>query len=249
MKSVILLGLSVVTICTVLIFVDPIPQDPGYHQFADKQKFFTIPNFFNTISNLAFILIGLYGVISVVRNSHKTDSLIPQATYYVFFIGLMLTGFGSGYYHLSPNNQTLVWDRLPMTMAFMGLFSFIISEHINHRVGSRLLWPLLALGIISVLYWNITENQGVGDLRWYALVQFLPMLLIPLIIIMFPSRSYSKKYLWYIIGAYVLAKISEHFDAEIMAVLFVSGHTIKHVVAALAGIAFLQLILSKKGTV
>ena len=248
MKIVILLSLSFVIIATVFYFVDPIPQDPSYHQFADQQEIFGIANFSNVVSNLAFILIGLYGLISVVRHSRETEGFIPQTTYYVFFIGLILIGIGSGYYHLSPNNQTLVWDRLPITIAFMGIFSFIICEHINHRIGSRLLWPLLVVGILSVLYWNYTENQGAGDLRWYALVQFLPILLIPLIIIMFPSKSYQKKYLWYIIGAYVLAKITEHFDEEIMNVLLISGHTMKHVLAALPGIAFLQLILSKSNT-
>ena len=131
-----------------------------------------------------------------------------------------------------------------MAIAFMALFSFFLSEHISVRLGAWLLWPLLAIGIFSVLYWIHTENQGAGDLRLYALVQFLPALLIPLIIILFPSQHYQKKYIWYLIGLYALAKIAEHYDAEVMYAVAISGHTLKHIFAALSGIAFLKLILS-----
>ena len=101
------------------------------------------------------------------------------------------------------------------------------------------------MGVFSVLYWIYTENQGAGDLRLYALVQFLPVLLIPLVLVLFPSQSYQKKYLWYLIGFYALAKITEHYDKEIMNVFPLSGHTLKHIFAALSGIAFLKLILSR----
>ena len=39
----------------------------------------------------------------------------------MFFLGLFLTGFGSGYYHWEPTNDTLVLDRLPMTILFAGV--------------------------------------------------------------------------------------------------------------------------------
>ncbi len=256
MKIVILLGITIISIGTVLYFVQPIPQDPAYHQFADQREFLGVPNFLNVFSNLAFIIIGVYCLRSLVSHTHDTVGFThdtvgftPKSACYIFFIGLILTGFGSGYYHLSPTNQTLVWDRLPMAVAFMALFSFFLSEHISARVGSRLLWPLLALGVFSVLYWIYTENRGVGDLRLYALVQFLPVLLIPLILILFPSGNYQKKYLWYIIAFYALAKITEHYDHEIMKVLSISGHTLKHIFASLTGIAFLSMILSWQANV
>ncbi len=247
-RLIILLGVTTVSIAAVFYLVEPIPQDPAYHQFIDQRKILGIPNFFNVTSNLAFIIVGMYCLYRLVIYSHASVGHAVATACYIFFIGLILTGFGSGYYHLSPTNQSLVWDRLPMAIAFMSLFSFFLSEHISTRAGSGLLWPLLAVGIISVLYWIYTESHGAGDLRLYALVQFLPVLLIPLILILFPSRNYQKKYLWYIIGLYVLAKISEHYDAAIMNVFFISGHTLKHIFAALTGIAFLQLILSRHGS-
>ena len=246
LKTVILLGITIFSIGAVFYLTEPIPQAPAYHQFADQREFFGVPNFFNVFSNLAFIIIGVYCLRSLVSYTHDTDGFTSKSACYLFFIGLILTGFGSGYYHLSPTNQTLVLDRLPMAVAFMALFSFFLSEHISPRMGSRLLWPLLAVGIFSVLYWIYTENQSAGDLRLYALVQFLPVLLIPLIIILFPSRNYQKKYLWYIIGLYALAKATEHYDHELMNVLSISGHTLKHIFAALTGIAFLKIILSRQ---
>ncbi len=246
LKIAILLGIAIFSIGAVFYLVDPIPQDPAYHQFADQREFLGVPSFFNVFSNLAFIIIGAYCLRSLVSYTHNANGFTPKSACYIFFIGLILTGIGSAYYHLSPANQTLVWDRLPMAVAFMALFSFFLSEHISTRAGSRLLWPLLALGIFSVLYWIYTENRGAGDLRLYALVQFLPVLLIPLILILFPSGNYQKKYLWYIIGFYALAKITEHYDHEIMNVLSISGHTLKHIFASLTGIAFLKIILSRQ---
>jgi len=249
LKIVILLGIAIFSIGAVFYLTEPIPQDPAYHQFADQREFLGVPNFFNVFSNLAFIIIGVYCLRSLVSYTHDTDGFTSKSACYLFFTGLILTGFGSGYYHLSPTNQTLVLDRLPMAVAFMALFSFFLSEHINARMGSKLLWPLLAVGILSVLYWIYTENQGAGDLRLYALVQFLPVLLIPLVLLLFPTHSYQKKYLWYIIGLYALAKVTEHYDHEIMNVLTISGHTLKHIFAALTGIAFLKIILSRQANV
>lgn len=241
----ILLGITIVLVGAVFYFVAPIHQDLAYHQFVDQRVFLRIPNFLNVFSNLAFIIIGIYCLLVLVLRVHEINDIRHKSAYYVFFVGLILTGFGSGYYHLSPDNQTLVWDRLPMAIAFMALFSFFLSEHINVRLGAWLLWPLLAIGIFSVLYWIYTENQGAGDLRLYALVQFLPVLLIPLIIILFPSHTYRKKYIWYLIGLYVLAKFAEHYDDEIMNAVSISGHTLKHIFAAFSGIAFFKLVLSR----
>ena len=218
----------------------PFGQVLAYHDFADKRAFLGVPNFLDVATNIAYLAVGLFGVWSCFRSTAPGYRI----GWLTLFIGVSLIGFGSAYYHLDPKNSTLVWDRLPMAIAFMALFSFFLSQHINARLGGWLLWPLLAIGIFSVLYWIYTENQGVGDLRLYALVQFLPALLIPLIIILFPSNRYQKKYIWYLISLYALAKVAEHYDDEIMNVVSISGHTLKHIFAAFSGIAFMKLILS-----
>jgi len=213
---------------------DPIAQDINYHLFRDSKEIFSIQNFWNVLSNLPFLMVGVIGLYQFL----VTDSLKiikeNKFAYSLLFFGVTLIAFGSGYYHLWPNNQTLVWDRLPMSIAFMSLFSIVIGEFISIRAGKALLLPLILLGIASVFYWHFSEIQGAGDLRFYALVQFYPMLVIPLILVCFNSRCSKAKAYWWLLVAYVIAKAFEHFDGEIYNMLgFISGHSIKHIVAAL----------------
>ena len=242
-KLNILLGLIFLLLVAVL-FVDPIAQDPAYHQFVDQRSFWGIPNTWNVLSNLPFILVGLFGLISLRRIDLSAMAPIYPRIARIFFIGLALTGLGSGYYHLSPDNETLVWDRLPMTIAFMGFFCFVLAMHIGEGLGRRLLWPLIAVGASSVAYWAYSESIGAGDLRFYAIIQFLPMLLIPTLMLMFPTPSYRARYIWWVIIFYAAAKLSEHFDAGIYDLLGLSGHSLKHIIAAFSGIAFLAALKS-----
>ena len=77
---------------------------------------------------------------------------------------MLLTAACSSYYHLAPDNARLVWDRLPMTVGFMGLFAAMLTERVNPRLGRALLVPLIFAGVGSVVYWFWTELRGVGDL-------------------------------------------------------------------------------------
>lgn len=128
-----------------------------------------------------------------------------------------------------------------MTLAFMALFTIIIAEYISVKLGKHLLYPLLILGTTSVLYWHYTESIGEGDLRYYLLIQFLPLVAIPLILLfMKPTFSHGKMY-WWLLLAYVLAKLLEHFDSAIYDMLsIVSGHTLKHLAAALGMLLLLR---------
>jgi len=226
----------IILICvTIFVIVQgPIAQSAEYHNFADKRAFLSISNFFNVLSNLPFIIVGLMGIYSLLLSNKITILDELKVAYLFLFLGLLLIGVGSSYYHLSPNNQTLVWDRLPMTLAFMALIAVIIGEYISLNMGKRLLYPLLMLGCASVLYWYFTEINDVGDLRFYLLVQFLPLIAIPLILLfMKPTFSHGNRYGWLLL-CYVLAKFLEHFDGMIFDVSsVVSGHTLKHLVAAL----------------
>lgn len=212
-------------------FVPRIPQDPAYHHFADQRTFFGIPHFFDVVSNIPFFFVGLWGLSITARRVHDAE----RWAYLTLFAGVLLTCFGSAYYHWDPNNQTLVWDRLPMTIAFMALLSAIISERIDRGLGVRLLVPLVLLGFASVIYWNRTELAGAGDLRPYVLVQFGTLLLLILVLLLFPPRFTGTRYLIYAFGLYVLAKIFEQLDTPIYhALRILSGHTLKHLAAAAA---------------
>lgn len=225
--------------CLVLMIQPPIAQDPSYHNFADTNTLFGIVHFWNVVSNLPFLLVGLLGLYKL--HVSKTLQVIPDLrfSYSLFFFGVALVSFGSCYYHVAPTNGTLVWDRLPMTIAFMALISVIVGEQLSEYWAKRSVIPLLLIGFLSVIYWHITEQQGMGDLRLYALVQFLPMLLIPILLLCFQSKYSSCRGYWYLLLGYLAAKILEHFDDEVFALLGVmSGHPLKHVAAAI-GIYFL----------
>lgn len=170
-----------------------------------------------------------------------------RAGYLLFFIGLALVGPGSAWYHLAPDNAGLVWDRLPMTLGFMAFFTVIIAEYIAVPAGRALLWPLVLAGLASVLYWKISEARGQGDLRWYGLVQFLPMLLIPLILLLFRPSFTGAAYPWTMLGAYGAAKLAEFLDAPLFQMFHpLSGHTLKHLLAASAAYIFLMGLRGRK---
>ena len=236
-----LLGISLIS-ATSLFFVPPIAQDPAYHDFADQRMILTIPHFWNVISNLPFLLIGILGLL--LLNQKPAISLLQsiKPAYFIFYLGVCLVCFGSSYYHLAPNNSTLLWDRLPMTLAFMSFFCVVIAEFLSDVVARKLFIPLLLTGLISVFYWYYTELYSKGDLRLYALVQFLPMLLIPLILLNGKS-FFTHNYYWLILLTYLFAKLLEFYDAEIYELLgFIGGHSLKHMASAIGPyIFYLQL--------
>jgi hypothetical protein len=213
-----------------MFLVAPIPQDPAYHAFADGRMLFGVPNFWNVASNLPFLLAGGIGLLQ----SRRIASADLATHYRVLSLAIALVALGSGWYHRAPSNFTLVWDRLPMTVAFMALLSAVIADRISWVAGRALLWPLVAAGIASIAWWLRTETAGAGDLRPYALVQFLPMLLIPLVLLMWRGAGLSSRRVWMGVGAYALAKLAEHFDAAILAATGMGGHALKHLLAALA---------------
>lgn len=239
---------AIATAITAFTLTAPIPQDPAYHRFADVRTLLAVSNFWNVASNLPFLVVGLWGLLYVRRHGELVCMPGLQPAYWVFFVGVLLTAFGSGYYHLSPANEPLIWDRLPMTIGFAGLFSIIIGEFVSVHAARRILVPLLVIGVASVAYWAYTEGRGVGDLRPYAVVQFLPLLLIPFILLVFTPAIGSAKYFWLMILFYVLAKVFEHFDADIFQALkALSGHTIKHLFAALTPATLLYALTKRRG--
>ena len=230
----------------VAFLVPPIPQDPAYHDFADPRALRGIANFGDVISNAPFLLVGALGLAFLFKGSTgaETQRGPLRLPFLAYFAGVGLVALGSAYYHGNPTNETLFWDRLPMTIAFMALFSAIIADRIHQSTGLALLPLLIAVGIASVVYWNMTESAGEGDLRFYAVVQFFPMLAIPLICIFFPPRTLDARYVVIMAGFYVAAKVFEHFDQAIFELLgySVSGHSLKHLSAAAAAYMALPML-------
>ena len=220
-------------------FTGPVIEQPqDYHQFADQRLLWGVANAFDVLSNLAFLVAGYLGLREILKNQ---KNLISYASWKWFFIAIILIAPGSAYYHLAPNDGTLIWDRLPMSLGFMALYVALFTEHISLK-SERFLPLALLLGLVSVLTWVVTS-----DLRFYFWVQFSSFLTIPVILIFF--RSYFTQKYWYgvTLVCYLLAKITEVKDHEIFAWTGenISGHTLKHLLAAL-GLAFLWWMLKKR---
>jgi hypothetical protein len=191
-----------------------------------------VPNFWNVVSNLPFVLVGALG-LPYLRRSLSAG---------IFFLGVFLTGFSSSYYHWRPDDAGLFWDRLPMTFAFMAILANVIEERIDERAGAVLLWPLIALGVASLLVW-----LRVDDLRLYGWVQFFPCVALPLMFWLLPPKFTGTGYWYAAAGLYVLAKLLEHFDAAVLSTLRVmSGHPLKHLAAACACYAILRALQTRR---
>jgi len=250
--SLTLLIVLTMAIIAVGFMLPRIPQPLSYHLFADRRAFLGIPNFGDVASNVPFAVIGVWGLVFLRRlhsaqtaSEHFVDRR-EQWPYLFVFIGLVLTAFGSSYYHLHPDNARLVWDRLPMTITFMAMVAAVIAERISLRLGLWLLPILLFTGIASVLQWYWSEVRGAGDLRFYAALQAYSVLVI-LLAFLFPQRYTSASDFGLVIGFYVLAKILELLDRPIFHALhYVSGHTLKHLAAAAAGYFILRMLQRRK---
>ncbi len=154
-----------------------------------------------------------------------------------------MVSVGSAYYHWNPTNASLVWDRLPMTIGFMGLFVTLLGEYVGNRLATLLLVPAVVLGLATVLYWHWTD-----DLRPYYWVQLLPLLTIPAVMRLFRG-GYSHQWLLLVaLGWYVLAKVTEWYDLAIFRHTqeLVSGHSIKHLLAAAGCYSILLMLQQRK---
>ena len=233
-------------ILTILLFaigyqLPPLPQSQSYHDFADQRSYFSIPNTWDVLSNVPFAIAGLWGMFQLCTpnkiafiNSHE------RWPWMGFSIGLILIALGSGYYHLSPDDSGLILDRLSMIIAFTSYAAALICDRISVRLGLWL-WPVfLIIGISSVLVWSY-------DLRLYVGVQAFSILL-PLVMLLTPP-SYTRSYdLAVAAFFYVLAVILEKLDEQIYQLTdkLISGHALKHVVAALAGFWLIRMLLKRK---
>lgn len=238
----ILIGICVVSFAVVANLA-PIAQPQSYHDFADSRTIAGIPRALDVLSNFAFIIPALLGMFYLFVPNQKFGPGVRPA-YGALFIGLILTGIGSAYYHLAPGNQRLVFDRLPMTIAMAGCIATLLFD----RFGAKTLWVLpvaMAAGIGTVLQWAASEQRGHGDLRWYSLYQGLTVLGGAALLVLFPSRAgaalQATRALAIVVLGNVLAKLFEVLDKPIYSLGgIISGHTLKHLSA---GLAFLPLAL------
>lgn len=229
------------------LLLPPIAQDQEYHHFADHRPLAGVPNALDVLSNLPFAVVGSLGLLFVVRRgAPRPEGPIRERwerwALAALFAGVFLTAFGSAYYHLAPSDARLFWDRLPMTLGFVSLFSLVIGERVASRWGAALLGPLLVAGAASVVHWRLS-----GDLRFYGLVQFLPLAALPLLLLWFPPAYTRAGDLWAVLGWYVGAKLLEWWDRPVFELGgLVSGHTLKHLAAAAAALWILRMAMARR---
>jgi hypothetical protein len=240
--------LTVVIGLLALLYHGAIPQPADYHAFADTRGLLFLPNALDVLSNIGFLLVGVWGLWSLKSIPYNPVSSITRSAYFAFMVALMLTAFGSGYYHLAPDNARLVWDRLPIGLACGALLVGGFAE--NHRQTSKFALPVMLLvAVVSVIWWAVSERLSVGDLRAYLALQAAPLILIPLWQWASGKPTRDRAAFGCAVLLYVLAKIAELNDAQLHALLgLVSGHTLKHILASLAALVLTAEMLRKLRT-
>jgi hypothetical protein len=243
----ILLAATAALIVTALL-LPRMPQPAAYNNFADHRAWLGIPNFLDVISNLPFAVAGLVGLTFLARRDSASRFHDPRERwpYAVVFVGLFLTAFGSAYYHWTPSNARLVWDRLPMAVTFMAVVAAVVAERISVRAGLWLLPVLVGIGVWSVFAWYASELRGAGDLRFYAFIQVYGVVALPIVLVLFPARYTRTLDFLAAVGWYALAKLFETFDHAVYSLGHVAGgHTLKHLAAALAGWWIVQMVKTR----
>ena len=233
------LAVALLAPLAVLLSLNPIPQSLAYHDFADRRTILGVPNFADVTSSLVFLAVGLWGLAGAARWEGEEARL----SWRVFFAAMVLLGFGSAWYHLSPNNDTLVWDRLAIGFVCAALFVAILAENVAPCIQRRGLAPALLIGAGSVVYWHWSD-----DLRLYVWVQLAPLIAVPAVIALFPARYSHRAWLLVGLACYGAAKLAELADAAVFGATghVLGGHSAKHLLAALAPVCVHLMLLRRR---
>lgn len=230
-------------------FTVPIPQDPTYHQFADTRAFLGIVNFADVASNLAILLPALAGCWMVSRrDAWRQFSTVAERSFaFVFFLAIAAAACGSTWYHLAPDDHRLLFDRLPIGLAFTALIAWLITERTAPgKLAVVSLLPWIALGPACVLWWYQGQIARYGDLRPYLLLYAFVFVLTPLLLLTHSPYDRQQGY-WWAYLAFCLGMAGDRLDHPIHQALggAVSGHTLKHVFMGVA-MLFLLRMLSRR---
>jgi hypothetical protein len=235
-KSEISFLTGLIILILLAIFLPSIEQNQNYHNFANQRVLFGVNNAFDTLSNLAFIIVGALGLVNFYNNQYVKISNSFSVILNLFFISIILIGLGSSFYHLSPNDFTLVFDRLAMSLVFASILAMLAYLKISPRFGLHTLAELLILAPLTVLIWKFN-----GNLTPYVVLQFGGIILVILTLLLTKTRMQGPCFTSLII-LYSAAKLVEFYDEKIfnLSQNLISGHTLKHLIAALAVIIFVS---------
>ena len=149
----------------------------------------------------------------------------------LLFIGLIATAFCSSGYHLDPHDAGLCIDRVGMSLAFAGLLGLAAADRISARAGVA----LAALVAVAAPATALVAWLG-GNMTPWAVLQGGGLVLLAALALRRPQPRALGFSIIGVIAFYAVAKALELADAPVFALTqqLISGHSAKHLVAALA---------------
>lgn len=230
-KTEAVLLLAFTALLGVALFAPAMAQSAHQHAFADTRTLGGVLYAMDVLSNLPFALMALAGFWLLWRLPARSVSNMQRAMALLFFGSLLLVAVGSGAYHLDPHDATLALDRYCMALAFAGLLGLATAGQVSERAGATLGLGLLALAPLAVYSWSIT-----GNVMPWAVLQFGGMALLWWLA-MLRRREGALRIDWALVllayGAAKLLEVNDHAIYHLSGEM-ISGHSLKHVVAALA---------------
>lgn len=228
--------LGLIVLAAALFLAPAIPEPHVFRELADERTIFGVASFWNVVSNLPLFLCGVWGLLAVARAGSTSFAVQAERWPYLFaFAAIALAGIGSTYYHVAPDSDRLMWDRLPIALAFMALLSALLAERVSAEAGVRSLAPLLVAGAASAIYWRWSALHGAENILPYAVVQYGAFAAI-IALAAFTRPHYTRSADLFIVAAfYAAAKVAEVLDGRIYDLGgLLSGHTLKHLLVAMA---------------
>ncbi|KAL3744483.1 hypothetical protein ACJRO7_013706 [Eucalyptus globulus] len=220
-----------------------IPYSPKHHVYADMRNFLGVPNTLNVITNFPFLIVGVLGFVLCLQGSYFNVSLQGEILgWTLFYAGIAGVAFGSAYYHLKPDDSRLVWDTLPMMIAYSSLFSSFLVERVGKRTGLSFLSLLLFFSFLSAAY-----ERTFNDLRLRMMFQLIPCVVIPFMTLLFPPKYTHSRYWLWAAGIYLLSKFEAFADRRIYHAnsYIISGHSLEHLCLAMLPVLLTMMLLNR----
>ncbi|XP_047154788.1 uncharacterized protein LOC124826074 [Vigna umbellata] len=227
-----------------ILFTPTIPRSPKHHQFGDMRNLLGVPNTLNVMTNFPFLVVGILGLVLALEGGVFNISSQGEVwTWALFYAGIAGVAFGSAYYHLKPDDHRVLWDTLPMMVAFSSLFSSLVVERFGQRIGLCCLFALIVAAFLCVVYERIYN-----DIRFCVIFQLTLPLAIPVIALMYRSKYTHSRYWFMSTGIYLLAKFEGVTDKKLYYVnnYIISGHSMEHLCLALIPVSLSVMLIYRE---
>ena len=220
------LVVAFLTVAVVAAIAFPVTRTPAFHFYADQRTWLGIPHAGDVLSNLPFVIAGVWGLT-------RARELFARLA----CIGVIAIGVGSGAYHVAPDDTTLALDWGPIALALMLVTAAVIDDRLGSRAGriALVIGPLLA--VASVVSWIAAGGTGdgatdpAGSVTPYGAVQAIGIALPALLALIVPG-AIPRMPLLLAVALFATARLCAARDRELLDAIGVSGHSLKHIVAA-----------------